>query len=450
MKSKVLIAVVILVLTTGDSGVGVAEPSPANPLAAYVAKPDDSYGWVARRQGQLSGCEVAELTLTSQTWRDIVWKHQLFLVKPDQLDQPSHAMLLIDGGRWTDSLAQPPGRAENWPAAAVLWTQVARRIKSPLAVVRQVPYQPIFGGLVEDDAISYSFVQFLKTGDDQWPLLLPMVKSAVRAMDATQDFARRHWDLQIKTFTVTGASKRGWTAWLTGAVDARVTALAPQVIDVLNIPAHMKLQLETWGQYSEQIADYTRRGLQQQLATAAGNSLTAIIDPYGYRHALRQPKLIVLGTNDRYWPLDALNLYWNDLPGQKYILYVPNNGHGLRDLSRVIGSINALHQQAKGRLRLPRLDWQLEENAGKLCLRVRSDPAPQRVDAWMASSQSRDFRDARWTSQPARAANGEFMYEVPLPASGYLALFGEAVYQADGEPYWLSTNVKIVGARAGQ
>ncbi|MCL6614757.1 MAG: PhoPQ-activated pathogenicity-related family protein, partial [Firmicutes bacterium] len=55
-----------------------------------------------RRQGQLSGCELAELTLTSQTWRDIVCKHQLFLIKPDRLVEPSHAMLLIDGGRWTD------------------------------------------------------------------------------------------------------------------------------------------------------------------------------------------------------------------------------------------------------------------------------------------------------------------------------------------------------------
>ena len=42
----------------------------------------------------------------------------------------------------------------------------------------------ILGGMVEDEAISYTFAQFLKTGDPEWPLLLPMVKSAVRGMDA--------------------------------------------------------------------------------------------------------------------------------------------------------------------------------------------------------------------------------------------------------------------------
>ena len=53
---------------------------------------------------------------------------------------------------------------------------------------------------------------------------------------------------------------------------------------------------------------------------------------------LKQPKLLLLGTNDRYWPLDALNVYWDGLPGDKYVTYVPNNGHGLKDLpARVRG-----------------------------------------------------------------------------------------------------------------
>ena len=35
------------------------------------------------------------------------------------------------------------------------------------------------------------------------------------------------------------------------------------------------------------------------------------------------PKLIMLGTNDRYRTLDALNLYWKELLRSKHILYVP-------------------------------------------------------------------------------------------------------------------------------
>ena len=36
---------------------------------------------------------------------------------------------------------------------------------------------------------------------------------------------------------MTGASKRGWTTWTIGAVDKRVKAMAPLVLDCLNMRA---------------------------------------------------------------------------------------------------------------------------------------------------------------------------------------------------------------------
>ena len=52
------------------------------PLKAYVAKEDKSYHWTKRREGKLGKGTVVELTLTSQTWKNIVWKHQLFIYRP--------------------------------------------------------------------------------------------------------------------------------------------------------------------------------------------------------------------------------------------------------------------------------------------------------------------------------------------------------------------------------
>ena len=62
--------------------------------------------------------------------------------------------------------------------------------------VPTVPNQPLLfadenTARQEDAIIAYSFDKYLDGGDDQWPVLLPMVKSAVRAMDTAQESFKR-------------------------------------------------------------------------------------------------------------------------------------------------------------------------------------------------------------------------------------------------------------------
>lgn len=446
MNRRLLICTWVLIWIATPLLYGAEGKSSA--LAAYVQEPDDSYGWQVRREGKLGSTSYAELILTSQTWRDIVWKHQLFLIKPAALDPANRqALLFIAGSSWKPELEQPPAN-DKLPGEANLLAAVAEQLRSPVAILLHVPHQPIFDGKHEDQIIAYTFEEYIKTGDPHWPLLLPMVKSAVRGMDATQEYAAQKWDVKIDAFTVTGASKRGWTTWLTSAVDPRVQALAPMVIDILNMAPQMRHQKATWGEFSEQISDYTERGLQGHLESERGAALREIVDPYSYRDQLQQPKFIMLGTNDRYWPLDALNLYWDGLPGPKYILYVPNNGHGLKDYGRLTGSLIALHQHAAGGRQLPELKWQFDEREAQLSLTVNSDIAPQKVEAWIASAATRDFREATWTSRPARRDGDHFLCELPVPEKGFAAMFAEAVYDGEKLPFFLSTNVRIVGTGA--
>ncbi|MGE0607713.1 MAG: PhoPQ-activated pathogenicity-related family protein [Pirellulales bacterium] len=424
-----------------------AEPSPAGPLKAYVAEADDSYRWVKRREGKFAGADYAELTLTSQTWKGITWQHQLYILKPVEVDDAAQGLLLIAGGRWKPEYAEPPVPGnDKIPGEAHLLAGIAAQIKAPVAVLLHCPFQPIFDGLTEDAAISYTFEQFVKTGESDWPLLLPMVKSAVRAMDCVQEYSREAWQLEVKKFTISGGSKRGWTTWLTGAVDERAAALAPMVIDVLNIGPQMKHQLFTWGEFSDEIDDYTKRGLQRQMASEAGRALNAIVDPYAYRNDLKQPKLIMLGTNDRYWPLDACNLYWDGLEGEKYLLYVPNNGHGLKDLLRVAGSVAALHQHSAGQLKLPQLQWELAEEGDELRLALTSDKLPKQVSIWRAAADTRDFRESKWESTSISTKGVQYEYRLARPKSGYAAMFGEAVFDGITAPFYLSTNLRIIAA----
>ena len=150
------------------------------------------------------------------------------------------------------------------PREAQLFVRLAESIRAPVAVLRQVPFAPLFDRR-EDALIAYTFDQYLQTGDGDWPLLLPMVKSAVRAMDVMQSELEQRWDVCLNAFTVTGASKRGWTSWLTAAVDERVMAVAPMVIDVLNMRAQMAHQRATWGDVSDEISDYSALDLPARL-----------------------------------------------------------------------------------------------------------------------------------------------------------------------------------------
>jgi PhoPQ-activated pathogenicity-related protein len=419
-------------------------------LDRYLVNDDASFKWEIRRTGMVGETKFAELRVTSQTWQETQWKHQLFVIVPPNVGDSKHAFMLITGGAWREELLKD-AEGEKLPREAEMFAKIAEQLETPVAVMLQVPFQPMFDNKYEDALISLTFEKFVETGDEHWPLLLPMVKSAVKGMDATEQYLAQHHELEVDTFTVAGASKRGWTTWLTGAVDKRATAIAPIVIDVLNMAPQMKHQREVWGGYSDEIKDYTEKGLQELLETDKGTALRAIVDPYSYRDRLTQPKLVIIGTNDDYWPIDSLNLYWDDLKGEKYILYVPNNGHGISDYARLIGTTNALHHQASGAKKMPELNWEFTEAVSAtetrtIRLAIESDEKPLKVQVWSATADKQDFRRSKWESRVVYAQDDKYVYEADVPEQGSLAFFGEVIFDRGSLPCFLSTNVRVYSA----
>src|SRR5207237_10629645 len=136
----------------------------------------------------------------------------------------------------------------------------------------------------------------------------------------------------------------------------------------------------------------------------------------------------------RYWTLDALNVYWDALQGEKYVCYTPNSGHGLNDPARIAGALNALHGECCDGKPLPKLSFSYTDGKEKTTLRVQSDVKPREVRIWTATSATRDFRDSKWESHAATADGDAYSYDIPSPAKGSAALFGEAVYDFDGMP----------------
>lgn len=402
-------------------------------LLSYIARPEPAATWQMTSQTPSPVGTLYDLHLISQVWQGITWEHRVLVVVPAKVDFPDTSLLVITGGSGSAQETQ-------------MWSMLAAAVAMPVAVLYNIPNQPLFDGKTEDALIAYTFSQYLLTGDDTWPLLFPMTKSAVKAMDALQAFSQQTLAKPIEHFIVTGASKRGWTTWLTGAADPRVKAIIPMVIVNLNMAKQMPHQLETWGKYSEMIDDYTKRGLQGLLTTEEGQRLGAMVDPYTYRDRITMPTLMINGTNDRYWTLDAMNLYWDDLMEPKYVLYDPNSGHGLEDVGRVMATAGAFARLVAGDRPLPKLSWKHEDADGKARVTITSNPKPTKASLWVARSQTKDFRDAKWESQPMSEAAGQFVGEVEKPTQGYLALFAEPTYEMDGRVFTLSTQLRIVGA----
>jgi len=400
----------------------------ATPLDDYVAAEDNTYGWQIVNTREMSGITALEVSLTSQKWRDIVWKHRVYILKPAQLKTPEFAVLYITGSSGMAELAA--------------FGQVANKVGALCVILNDVPNQPLFGGLSEDGLISYTFVEFAKTGDKTWPALLPMTKSAVRAMTAVQEIAKKQWGIDVKEFMVTGGSKRGWTTWLTAAVDKRVRAIAPLVYDILNFPKQLPHQVATWGKYSEMIADYSSKGLTEMLSTTEGQVLTTTVDPYFYRERFKMPKMIINGANDRYWVIDAAQFYFNDLPGEKYLMYVPNAGHSLQEgLPRVVNNLTAFYLAVASKQPLAQIQADVKRQGNKLLVTVTTRGKVEGVQIWTAQSSTKDLRSSKWTAQDAKpAGNGKYTAEIALPTDAVaFALFADAQGSVNGTEYHVCT-----------
>ncbi|MCC6580102.1 MAG: hypothetical protein IT440_06635 [Phycisphaeraceae bacterium] len=271
-------------------------------LTEYVARPDGSFHYEIKDAQQVGSLKVYIVQLTSQTWKGIPWTHWLRIVVPTTLAHPDTAVLLVQGGVQEETTPRVDSRSTR---ASIIAAADGGFVAVELG---QVPNQPLFDDLREDALIAYTLSKSLEQKDDDWPVLLPMVKSVVRAMDAVQAVVKEQASRDIKDFILTGASKRGWTTWLTAAVDARILAIAPSVYDMLHMDAQVAHQAQSYGRFSDKIHDYTERSLPRLLMTEPGRRLGAMIDPWQFRQRLTMPKLILLGTNDPYWTVDSARL----------------------------------------------------------------------------------------------------------------------------------------------
>ncbi len=436
-----------LILMTGVADRLVAEETA---LDKYVAAPDASYRWKLVNTVHSPGLTTFIVDMTSQTWRTAdevnrtLWQHWLIIAKPDQV-QSETALLFISGGK---NGGDPPDHADEKIAQLALGSQ------SVVAGLMMVPNQPlIFHGdgrpRVEDDLVSYTWVQYFKTGDPTWPARNPMVKSAVRAMDTITALlaGEEGGHLTVDKFVVAGGSKRGWTTWLTGAIDRRVVAIAPIVIDVLNVEKSMRHHYAAYGFWAPSVGDYTEQKIFQHMGTPEMAQLQRLVDPYFYRDRLTMPKFILNASGDQFFLPDSSQFYFDDLVGEKYLCYVPNADHSMKD-TPALQSLLAFYLTVLRPKPRPEFTWNVQPDGS---LQVVTTTAPQVVRLWQATNpDARDFRveslGRKYTSSVLEdRGNGIYQARVPAPAKGWTAFFIELTFDI-GErfPFIATTSVQVV------
>ncbi len=427
-------------------------PSPKKTaLDDYIAKADPTYSWKLVKTIKGDGVTTFILDLKSQTWRSTpsvdrpVWQHWVTVVRPDKVLHDT-AHLRIGGGRNDGKV--PAGSREE----AVLF---AKRTGTVIADLGQVPNQPLVlngdgKGRFEDDLIAYCHIKFLDTGDPGWLPRFPMVKSAVRAMDAVGEFltSAEGGQVAVRKWVVAGGSKRGWTTWLTGAVDPRVTAIVPIVIDVVNVRPSMENHYSAYGFWAPAVGDYVRHKLMERMDDPRMPELWRLVDPYYYRDRLTMPKYLVNAAGDQFFTPDSSKFYFDELKGPKYLRYIPNADHSLRG-SDAYASILAFYRAMVTGQALPKFSWKMQDDGS---IRVESETKPLEVNLWQATNpKARDFRlmtiGKAYTKSPLKGdGKGNYVARVEKPAAGWTAFFAELVFDSgdDKAPYKFTTPVRIV------
>jgi len=434
--------------------VSFASAAQETALDRYVAQRDAVYGWKLVNTIPGDGYKTFVLELTSQQWRtakDVdrsVWKHWLAITRPDKLST-NKAMLYIGGGNNNNP---PPSK----PSERSL--RIATEIGSVAAELFMVPNQPLHftdspdKARSEDDIIAYTRVKHFATKDDTWLVRLAMVKSGVRAMDAIQEFMASDagGKIKIDQFVVAGGSKRGWTTWLVGAVDDRVAAIVPIVIDALNSEAITRHHFEAYGFFSSALNDYVRHGLfPNKIGTPEYRAALKIEDPYEYRDRprLRMPKYMINASGDQFFLPDGSQFYYNDLAEEKHLRYVPNAKHNLEG-SDATDSILAFYQAIVTGKPRPRFTWKKQKDGSIV---VNAADRPAEVNLWQATNpEARDFRvdtiGKAYRSTPLKeSSRGVYEAKVAKPEKGFTAFFVELLYPGPGKyPFKFTTEVSVV------
>ena len=158
------------------------------------------------------------------------------------------------------------------------------------------------------------------------------------------------------------------------------------------------------------------------------------------------PKFIINAAGDQFFLPDSSQFYFKDLPGVKYVRYVPNADHSLRG-SDAYETMMACYHAILNQTALPQFSWAVEKDGS---LRVATKDKPTVVRLWQATNpNARDFRletlGPRYESTILNdTGGGLYVGKVPKPEKGWTAYFVELTFPSGCQvPFKFTTQVCV-------
>ncbi|ECI0188450.1 PhoPQ-regulated protein [Salmonella enterica subsp. enterica serovar Typhimurium] len=407
---------------------------------------------------QRPGVMLQRFNLNSQTWspQGVVsperWQNGGDIYIPDSARE-KNALVVINNGSNNNGSGTPVAPT-NFNEEEL--SRIAIATRTVVISVSNVPnqvlsYQGVTTPLGEDNSVAYSWKLFI--GDthkyQDASLHIPMAASVSQAFRlAKKELTQQN----INKFIVTGASKRGWAAWLTALSDPDVGAVVPFAMDLLNTQKSLEHMYQSYGKnWPVAFYPYYNQGIDQQVGTDKFARLMRLEDPLTYLNTdmgdrLKIDKYIINASGDDFYVPDNSHFYYGLLPGSKSLRVVPNSTHnGILSVAEqsLITFVNRFQEKQK----LPEITENVQSRGdGKKELVVNFSEKPVAILQWTARNPAaRDFRyacDIKYNSVPVSLATGDNTLSISLttPDSGWQATYIEATF-TDG--YVATTQVYI-------
>eukprot|EP00010_Vexillifera_abyssalis_P006603 CAMPEP_0201548056 /NCGR_PEP_ID=MMETSP0173_2-20130828/4549_1 /ASSEMBLY_ACC=CAM_ASM_000268 /TAXON_ID=218659 /ORGANISM="Vexillifera sp., Strain DIVA3 564/2" /LENGTH=536 /DNA_ID=CAMNT_0047957297 /DNA_START=43 /DNA_END=1653 /DNA_ORIENTATION=+ len=427
------------------------------PLTEYVWAPDTHFAWNVSSDSPYrptgGNYTVYNLYLTSQKWlkesdfnpergSTDIWRHWLQICIPDNiLPDASLATLWIDGGS-NKRYNQSPGDID------FILKRNCEQAQLVSAGLYQIPNEPTYFAerpdkrTTEDSMIAYTWEVWTngtlagnQKSVDEWLARMPMTKASIKAMDAVQDFITSLIEpnspypkppnfpemSKVEEFITSGASKRGWTSWMTGCMgDKRVKAIIPVVAPIARLQDSMNEQFRSLGTYSFALQDYVDVGLMPGfLNEPVFKQLLDIIDPLTYGEEMKKtPKYVIVAAGDEFFQPDSAKYFWKQLEGEKHLRIVPNAEHSLAgSVFNVIDSAVQYGKTFVNKKPLPEYEWVISDDGQTIRVNIDKKGAQQVVDvrAWYSRNNTRrDWRLVRCVEVDPECVNPAFFSPTKL------------------------------------